>query len=241
MRCAQVQDWLRELTAYPTPQKIANYLQGELAAVETEGAAGAADAAASLPRKHLRRCPRCLARMRRALKYWSLLALFGRDVTPGPGLERRLAERLRAPIAATASIPAPLPPERPRGPASAEEESLYRDSAGAVPVTGWLLAVAGRFRGADLNLAPGENAIGRDPACDLVVDDPSVSPRHASIVCAVGAAGIAYFLLDHASERGTFLNGGDARVGWARLEDNDAIRLGDVRLKLKTLVGVPAE
>lgn len=92
----------------------------------------------------------------------------------------------------------------------------------------------------DLTLAPGENVVGRDPGCDLVLDDPSIAPRHATIVCAVSAAGISYFVLDHASPGGTYLNGGDERLSWARLQDNDALRLGDVRLKFKTLVGVPA-
>src|SRR5437763_4673425 len=39
MRCGQLQDWLRELTSYPTPHKIASYLKGELAAIEAEDAA----------------------------------------------------------------------------------------------------------------------------------------------------------------------------------------------------------
>ena len=81
---------------------------------------------------------------------------------------------------------------------------------------------------------------GSDPGCDLVIADPSVSPEHATVVCAVSAAGVSYFVLDHASATGTYLNGSDERLTWARLEDNDVLRLGSVRVKFKALVGSAA-
>lgn len=238
MRCTQLQDWLRELTAYPTPVKIASYLRGELGAIDS----GGPDAANSAPRRHLRRCARCLDRVRRALKYWSLLALFCRDVTPGPSLERRVREK----IAATIAQPRPVTIPVAAGLAGAraacpEEERLYKETAEAIPVVGWILTIAGPRRGMDFTLAPGENAIGTDEDCALVLDDPSVAPRHGSIVCAVSASGVSYYLLDHGAPGGTYLNGGDERVTWTRLEDNDVIRVGDVRLKFKALAGVPTE
>jgi hypothetical protein len=246
MRCGQLQDWLRELTAYPSPAKISGYLRGELDAIEP----GAGEAADSVPRRHLRRCERCRERVRRALKYWSLLALFCRDVKPGPALERRVGDRILADAlagAAAAGTAGGPPPARKRAAveaahaASREEEALYHATGGAIPVVGWLLAIAGPSRGADFTLAPGENVIGSGDGCDLVIEDASVAPRHASIVCAVSAAGVSYWLLDHGAPGGTFVNGGDERVSWTRLADNDALRLGEVRLKFKALVGVPAD
>jgi hypothetical protein len=239
MRCTQLQDWLRELTAYPTPAKIASYLREELAAVDAAGP----DAANSSPRRHLRRCERCLERVRRALKYWSLLALFCRDVTPGPSLERRVREKIAASIGARRPLPVAAAAPTGGRAASPEEERLYKETAEAIPVVGWILTIAGPRRGMDFTLAPGENAIGTDEEWALVLDDPSVAPRHCSIVCAVSASGVTYYLLDHGAKGvpGTFVNGGDEPVTWARLEDNDVIRVGEVRLKFKALAGIPTE
>jgi hypothetical protein len=242
MRCGQFHDWLRELTASPTPVKIANYLQGELQAVEAE--AGGGDE--SPVRRHLKRCARCHGRVRRALKYWSLIGFFCRDVTPGPGLERRLAERIQADLAAPAlgRLPASVGPRaavRAAEAATSEEElSLYREAGGERPALGWVLTLAGPHAGAYRTLAPGENSVGSDPSCDVSLDDASVATRHALIVCAVSAGGASYYLLDLGSESGTFLNGSDEPLRWVRLEDNDVIRVGCVRLKFKALAGAPA-
>jgi pSer/pThr/pTyr-binding forkhead associated (FHA) protein len=63
--------------------------------------------------------------------------------------------------------------------------------------------------------------LGRQTA-DLVLDDPQVSRRHAS----VRPAGDALEVEDHGSLNGTWVNG--ARVGGAtRLAPGDQVRLGD--------------
>jgi len=245
MRCRSVREWLRELTLHPTPRKIADYLRGEVLAIDE----AAADDEGPR-RRHLRRCAACRSHVMRALQYWSLLALYCRDVTPGAAFEARIAARIRAggaarPPATGAIEAAGRASRRPREAVrtavetSSEERGLYREAAGPSAVMGWLLALSGAGAGSDGPLAPGENVIGSDPSCDIVVRDPAVSPRHASVICAVSDAGLACFVLDHASRGGTFVNGGEHRVAWSRLEDGDTLRLGDVRLKFKALAGTP--
>jgi pSer/pThr/pTyr-binding forkhead associated (FHA) protein len=71
--------------------------------------------------------------------------------------------------------------------------------------------------------------LGRRPECDLAIPEPGVSRRHASLHWRVNG----WYLLDHRSTNGTFLNGSrlDAPT---RLADGDEIRLGRrVRLRFE--------
>ncbi len=72
-----------------------------------------------------------------------------------------------------------------------------------------------------LDWAEGEELlVGRDPRCDLVVEDPSVSRRHARLTFRDGA----WVIQDLASTNGTSVNGG--RVIRAALHAGDVIALG---------------
>jgi pSer/pThr/pTyr-binding forkhead associated (FHA) protein len=73
--------------------------------------------------------------------------------------------------------------------------------------------------------------IGRSPACDILLDDASVSRRHAVIVHRGGKA----VLLDDRSLNGVFVNG--ARVGESPLADGDAIVIGHVSLRYVDVTG----
>jgi pSer/pThr/pTyr-binding forkhead associated (FHA) protein len=73
--------------------------------------------------------------------------------------------------------------------------------------------------------------IGRSPACDILLDDASVSRRHAVIVHRGGRA----VLLDDRSLNGIFVNG--QRVGEAALTDGDAIVIGHVSLRYVEVTG----
>jgi pSer/pThr/pTyr-binding forkhead associated (FHA) protein len=73
--------------------------------------------------------------------------------------------------------------------------------------------------------------IGRSPACDILLDDASVSRRHAVIVHRGGKA----VLLDDRSLNGIFVNG--ERVGEAALTDGDAILIGHVSLRYVEVTG----
>jgi pSer/pThr/pTyr-binding forkhead associated (FHA) protein len=76
-------------------------------------------------------------------------------------------------------------------------------------------------------IAVGEGALrlGRGIAADVVLEDRSVSRRHAVITCRGGEV----VLLDDRSMNGVHVNG--ERVGQATLRDGDAIALGDVQMR----------
>jgi len=67
-------------------------------------------------------------------------------------------------------------------------------------------------------------AIGSHPSNDLVLDDTTVSRRHASITCTAGG----FELADLGSTNGTFVNGGRLRKPTA-LKPGDEIKFGSVR------------
>jgi predicted nucleic acid-binding Zn-ribbon protein len=74
-------------------------------------------------------------------------------------------------------------------------------------------------------LEAGWTRIGRSVSADVRLDDPSVSRRHALIVCEPPKK---IRVLDDRSLNGVFLNG-DV-VEWARLADGDELTIGRYRL-----------
>jgi pSer/pThr/pTyr-binding forkhead associated (FHA) protein len=67
--------------------------------------------------------------------------------------------------------------------------------------------------------------IGRSPAADIVLDDASVSRRHALIA----RRGDRTVILDDRSLNGVAVNG--TRVGEAELHDGDTVAVGRVQLR----------
>ena len=76
-------------------------------------------------------------------------------------------------------------------------------------------------------IAVGEGTLrlGRGIGADVVLEDRSVSRRHAVITCRNGEV----VLLDDRSLNGVWVNG--ERVGQATLRDGDAIAVGDVQMR----------
>lgn len=68
--------------------------------------------------------------------------------------------------------------------------------------------------------------LGRDPSCDLVLNDAKCSRRHA--VLEAGPQGIA--IRDAGSANGTFVNG--RKIERANLTEGDVVRVGEVILKV---------
>src|SRR5262249_25589907 len=76
------------------------------------------------------------------------------------------------------------------------------------------------FRGRHLPLRPGINVLGRDGIADVLIDDSTVSRKHATIT--IDSGGVT--LEDLASKNGTFVDG--ARLdATARLRDGDTFVL----------------
>ena len=87
-----------------------------------------------------------------------------------------------------------------RSPKSEDEYSVCLEMAQSGPS---LLAYGGPGKGAEFALSGHEMVIGRDPACEVAVDDPSMSRRHALIV----RRGGRFHLRDLGSSNGTYLDG----------------------------------
>lgn len=73
----------------------------------------------------------------------------------------------------------------------------------------------------------GWTRIGRSGTADLLLDDPSVSRRHAMIVCEPGKLP---HVLDDRSLNGVLVNG--RLTEWGPLHDGDEIAIGRFRLYL---------
>ena len=95
--------------------------------------------------------------------------------------------------------------------------------ASVVPTTYGL-----RYRGHDLWIAPGAFVIGRQADCQLVVDDPLVSRRHARIV--VSRHGVS--VEDLGSANGVFINGQKAGVGPHPVKPGDFFAVGSEEIEV---------
>jgi hypothetical protein len=69
--------------------------------------------------------------------------------------------------------------------------------------------------------------VGRDPGCDVVIDDKSVSRRHA----ALERRGSGFVVVDQGSANGSFVNG--EQVSEAPLYDGQELRLGMVPFRVE--------
>ena len=102
----------------------------------------------------------------------------------------------------------------------------------------FLEGLSGEGDGVEVELGPGNNDIGRDPSFYLVIEDPSISPRHARIVVQNGAVQNTrqpkgpYVLTDLGSELGTFVN--EERIQSSHLRDGDLLRFGNIEFKFHT-------
>ncbi len=72
----------------------------------------------------------------------------------------------------------------------------------------------------------GELLIGRSLSCDVMLADPTVSGRHARLVCRDGC----WVLQDLASTNGSYLNG--RRVGRCEIRPGDRLVLGQTLLRV---------
>ena len=94
-----------------------------------------------------------------------------------------------------------------------------------------LHVVGGPNAGQIIALGPGETTIGRSPLCQVALDDPQVSRRHASIT--VGRSDIRVH--DLASTNGTTVHGLPVPVGGIALDAGLYLRVGDSTLAISTI------
>lgn len=89
-----------------------------------------------------------------------------------------------------------------------------------------LVAVAGKIRGKEFVLPEGESVVGRDGACNVVIQVDGVSKRHFSLT----VTGDSAYIEDLGSSNGTFLNG--KIIKKATVKGGDKIALPDVILQI---------
>lgn len=99
------------------------------------------------------------------------------------------------------------------------------------PVVGWLVVMTGAQKGEDFRLHEGKNALGTSRDSEVVLRDPAVSSKHASVSYKDGK----FMLTDLDSTNGTFVNENPESVARVELKDNDSIRVGETTLKFKCL------
>lgn len=140
------------------------------------------------------------------------------------------------------SVPPPPPAPRPVRESHTADQPDRRTIVVASPadepgvkgkgkIIGWLITYTRNQEGVDYRLRVGFNRIGAHPACDLVMDDETVSGSHAVVVFRDGRC----LIKDELSRNGTFVN--DVEVTEARvLQNYDQIRVGNT-----TLIFISAE
>lgn len=102
------------------------------------------------------------------------------------------------------------------------------------PTFAWLVIVEGAHAGHIFRLHPDATLIGRDPGCDIVLDDTAASRQHAKVRVVEGDDKQKTFVLhDLATENGTFVN--DEEIVKHELSDGDRILIGRTQLVFKQI------
>lgn len=112
-------------------------------------------------------------------------------------------------------------------PEGVKEQRVYRD---ARKLVGWLVSYTIDPLGVDFKLYEGRNILGRDMDCNITVNDPMVSAKHAVLLFRSGK----YSITDSQSSHGTFVNDEDIELEPRYLQDGDVIRIGHTLFKLRT-------
>ena len=132
----------------------------------------------------------------------------------------------KAPEAAAAPAPAPTPSPKMR--TMAIDAASAAQSAPVSSAVGWLVPMDGPQMG-ELFQLNGRCIVGKAPDCDVVLNDPSVSGRHAEFIVGRGGGRVN----DLGSTNGTYVN--DKKVTSHDLVDNDNVRLGRTNFKFKSM------
>lgn len=91
------------------------------------------------------------------------------------------------------------------------------------------------IRGRQIELAADYLTVGREPTCDVCLDDPHVSRTHAALERRDGTV----YVQDLGSSGGTFVNGNPAKS--AELHQGDVVTFATVRARFEAAPSVSAE
>lgn len=96
-------------------------------------------------------------------------------------------------------------------------------------LVGWLVTFSNDELGQDYKLYVGKNKIGTAPSCDIIINDPSISGDHTTILFRDNE----FLIKDNFSTNGTKING--VTIDEGKLTDGNELKLGNTLFKLKTV------
>lgn len=144
----------------------------------------------------------------------------------------QLDQRGRCPKCEAAPRPAqqPKPPTGGSHPPLRSEESEKSQAAGPAPEeeqdlakpASRLLARLVASQGEVYEMRKAQTTVGREPSCDITLNETTISARHAELSFQRGQ----FIIRDLGSTNGTFVN--DTKVDQSRLESGSKLRLGRV-------------
>jgi len=123
-----------------------------------------------------------------------------------------------------------------RGVNSAPPQALHQPTANTVltskPVVGFLYSVSRSAAGEYWPLHVGQNTIGQDPNCDIVLSEGTISAEHAVIVVrkmkkTESPEKIIASISDARSTNGTMINGNSLGFAAEKCKNGDIITIGD--------------
>ncbi|MBI3424857.1 MAG: FHA domain-containing protein [Acidobacteria bacterium] len=118
--------------------------------------------------------------------------------------------------------PAGAPPGGGRHTSVMAAEDVKRAISSKGKLVGWLVNYGRNPDGEDYKLRAGYNRLGANPACDIVVEDETVSGSHAILVFRDGRC----LIKDDLSRNGTFVNGKEITEAHP-LQNYDQVRVGN--------------
>lgn len=119
----------------------------------------------------------------------------------------------------------------PFGPAPSAETVIL---GGPPPSFAWLVIREGPRAGQLFRLRAEGTSIGRDPQCDVILDDEAVSRQQAKIRAEENEEGEPqFFIHDLATSNGTFVNG--EQIIKQSLSDGDVVEMGTTKLVFKQI------
>ena len=101
-------------------------------------------------------------------------------------------------------------------------------------IIAWLVVTNGPHAGYLYRIPPGSCVIGRDPTCDIAVDDTAMSRQHLRIRLVETDKEPQFMLHDLGTENGTILNG--EMVDKHALEDGESIEIGRITFVYKQVL-----
>ena len=120
---------------------------------------------------------------------------------------------------------ASVPPMGNRGTMVISTDEMKKSLTAKGKLVGWLVSYARNPDGEDFKLYAGYNRLGANPACDIVMDDDTVSGSHAIIVFRDGR----FLIKDDLSRNGTFVNNKEVTEAHP-LQSYDQVRLGNTAM-----------